>query len=158
MFRELSRKNKELTKERCIEILITEKRGVLSVIGDSEYPYGMPMNHFYNADDKSIYFHSGKSGHRIDSLKTHNKVSFCTYTKGYKNDGEWALNIESVIVFGEIEIIDDIKRIKEITEKLSRKFTDDEEYISKEIDSFADKTLLLKLTPEHICGKKITES
>ena len=158
MFRELSRKNKELPKERCIEILTEEKRGVLSVIGDSEYPYGMPMNHFYNADDKSIYFHCGKLGHRIDALKIHNKVSFCTYTKGYRNDGEWALNIESVIVFGKIEIIDNIEIIKGITEKLSRKFTDDEEYIRKEISSFVDKTLLLKLTPEHICGKKITES
>ena len=158
MFRELSRKNKELPKERCIEILTEEKRGVLSVIGDNDYPYGMPMNHFYYEDDKSIYFHCGKSGHRIDALKTHNKVSFCTYTKGYRNDGEWALNIESVIVFGKIEIIDSIEIIKDITEKLSRKFTDDEEYIRKEISSFADKTLLLKLTPEHICGKKITES
>lgn len=116
------------------------------------------MESFHNAEDKSIYFHCGKSGHRIDALKAHNKVSFCTYTKGYRNDGEWALNIESVIVFGKIEIIDSIEIIKDITEKLSRKFTDDEEYIRKEISSFADKTLLLKLTPEHICGKKITES
>ena len=49
-------------------------------------------------------------------------------------------------------------KIIDITKKLSRKFTDDEEYIRKEIKSFADKTLLLKLTPEHMCGKKITES
>ena len=31
MFRELVRKNKEISKEECIEILKSEKRGVLSV-------------------------------------------------------------------------------------------------------------------------------
>lgn len=158
MFRELQRKNKEISEDICIEILKNEKRGVLSVIGEEDYPYGMPMNHFYNEDDGCIYFHCGKAGHRLDSLRNNNKVSFCTYTDGYKNQGEWALNIESVIVFGKIEIIDNIEIIIDITEKLSRKFTDDEEYIRKEIKSFADKTLLLKLNPEHICGKKIIEA
>ena len=158
MFRELQRKNKEISEDVCIEILKNEKRGVLSVIGEEDYPYGMPMNHFYNEDDGCIYFHCGKAGHRLDSLRNNNKVSFCTYTDGYKKQGEWALNIESVIVFGKIEIIDNIEIITDITEKLSRKFTDDEEYIRKEIKSFADKTLLLKLNPEHICGKKIIEA
>lgn len=158
MFRELSRKNKELPTNLCIEILKTEKRGVLSVIGDNDYPYGMPMNHFYNESDGNIYFHCGKAGHRLDSLKKHNKVSFCTYNKGYKNEGEWALNIESVIVFGKIDIIDDIEKITEITTKLSHKFTQNDEYIKKEIELYASETILLQLTPEHICGKKITES
>ena len=60
MFRELLRKKKEISKEECIEILEKEKRGVLSVIGDEGYPYGMPMNHFYNEDDGNIWFHSEK--------------------------------------------------------------------------------------------------
>ena len=76
MFRELVRKNKELSKDECIKILIQEKRGVLSVIGDNDYPYGMPMNHFYNEDDDAIYFHCGNIGHRLDSIKKSNKVSF----------------------------------------------------------------------------------
>ena len=46
MFRELIRTNKELSKAECVKILTEEKRGVLSVIGDNDYPYGMPMNHF----------------------------------------------------------------------------------------------------------------
>ena len=54
MFRELSRKRKGLTKEECISILKEEKRGVLSVLGDNGYPYGMPMNHYYNEDDDTL--------------------------------------------------------------------------------------------------------
>lgn len=158
MFRELSRKNKKLTMEECVHILKTEKRGVLSVIGDNDYPYGMPMNHFYNEEDGKIYFHCGKTGHRLDALKRDNRVSFCTYDKGYRNIGEWALNVKSVIVFGRMEIVDDMDKIVNITTKLSHKFTQDDEYIKAEIENYAKATLLLELSPEHICGKLVQES
>ena len=158
MFRELLRKNQELSIQKCVDILKSEKRGVLSVIGDNDYPYGMPMNHFYNENDGKIYFHCGKIGHRLDSLRKHEKVSFCVYDSGYKKEGEWALNIKSVIVFGKIEIIEDLELISDISRKLSYKFTQDEEYINREIKLYSDKTLLLQLTPEHICGKSVTEA
>lgn len=158
MFRELIRKKKKLSLDECIHILKNEKRGVLSVIGDNDYPYGMPMNHFYNDDDGKIYFHCGKVGHRLDSIKNNNKVSFCTYDKGTSSPENWALNIKSVIVFGKINIVDDINRIEDIATKLSHKFTQDDQYIKSEIENFANKTLLLELIPEHICGKNVEES
>lgn len=158
MFRELARKNKKISMEECIRILKTEKRGVLSVMGENGYPYGMPMNHFYNEEDGKIYFHCGKSGHRLDALKKDNRVSFCAYDEGYKNPGEWALNIKSVIVFGRMAIVDDIDKISDIVTKLSHKFTGDDEYIKAEIENYAKATLLLELTPEHICGKTVQES
>ncbi len=158
MFRELIRKNKQLTHEECIQILKSEKRGVLSVIGDDNYPYGMPMNHLYNEEDGMIYFHCGKTGHRLDALRNHNKVSFCIYDDGYCKENEWALNIQSVIVFGKMEIIDDMDQIVDITTKLSHKFTQDEEYIRKEIETYGKAALILKLVPEHVCGKLVTES
>ncbi len=158
MFRELTRKNKEIAREECIGLLQNETRGVLSVLGDNGYPYGMPMNHFYNASDGCIYFHCGKAGHRVDSLKRCDKVSFCVYEQGVRNEGEWAYNVRSVIVFGRIELVDSVNEVIEITSKLCRKFTDDSEYIENEIKSYAKDTLLLKLRPEHICGKKILEA
>lgn len=158
MFRELIRKNKKLSMEECINILKNEKRGILSVNGDDGYPYGMPMNHLYNDDDGKIYFHCGNIGHRLDALKKDSKVSFCTYDNGYRKPGEWQLNIKSVIVFGKIEIVDELDRIVDITTKLSHKFIPDDEYIKTEIKNHAHRTLLLELTPEHICGKLVEES
>lgn len=158
MFRELVRKNKKLSIEECIYILKTEKRGVLSVHGDNDYPYGMPMNHWYNEEDGKIYFHCGEMGHRLDALKKDNKVSFCVYDEGYRNPGEWPLHVKSVIVFGRIEIVDEMERIVDITTKLSYKFIQDEKYIKEEIQNHAHRTLLLELTPEHICGKLVEES
>ena len=158
MFREMIRKNKQLSKEECLKILKEEKRGVLSVNGDGGYPYAMPMNHFYNDADGKIYFHSGIGGHREDALKKDGKVSFCVYDGGYQNEGEWALNIKSVIVFGSIEILDDRDKIADITAKLSYKFTSDAAYIQNEIKNHAHRTRLLVLTPEHISGKAVQES
>ena len=158
MFRELTRKNKALPLEECLSLLRREKRGVLSVQGDDGYPYGMPMNHFYNDEDGAIYFHCGKSGHRLDALRRCDKVSFCVYDGGEPIPGNWALQVKSVIVFGRMEVLDDPALIADISARLSRKFTQDETYIQNEIRQFGPATLLLKLTPEHICGKRVTEA
>lgn len=158
MFRDLLRKKQQLTEEDCIDLLIHETRGVLSVLGDDGYPYGMPMNHYYCAEDGRIYFHCGKVGHRLDALRGHDKVSFCVYDHGSREEGEWALHVRSVIVFGRITVIDDMEKIIPISAALSRKFTHDEAYIQREVEQYAANTLLLCLTPEHICGKSVTES
>lgn len=158
MFRELIRQNKKLSMEECVQVLKTETRGVLSVIGEDDYPYGMPMNHWYNEEDGKIYFHCGKVGHRLDALRKNDKVSFCTYDKGYRKEGQWPLNVKSVIVFGRMAIVDDMDKIVDITTKLSYKFIQDDAYIREEIEKFGKATLLLELIPEHICGKLVEES
>ena len=104
MFREVARVKQKLSEvkqklsdEECMEILKSEPRGVLSLIGDDDYPYGMPMNFLYIPEDNAIYFHGGRKGHKIDAIRKNNKASFCTYDSGFKKPGEWSLNIKSVI-------------------------------------------------------------
>jgi len=158
MFRELTRKSKQISETECIELLTNETRGVLSVLGDGGYPYGIPMNHFYDADTGCIYFHCGRGGHRLDALQRADKVSFCVCEAGEREAGDWALTVRSVIVFGRIEIIDDLDETVRITTKLCHKFTQDEAYIQREIAASARGTLLLKLLPLHMCGKRVKES
>jgi hypothetical protein len=152
------RKKQQLPPEECIRILKEEPRGVLSVLGDDDYPYGVPINHYYCEDDGKLYFHGGKKGHKIDALKRHNKVSFCVYDKGFRRDGEWALNIKSVVVFGKIEFIEDQERVYRLAAELSRKFTDDAAYIQTEIGRSGPGTLMFALTPEQITGKIVNEA
>ena len=158
MFRDLTRKKQQLSPDTCTELLKTLPRGVLSVIGDEGYPYASPMNHYFCEEDGCIYFHCGRTGHRLDALRKQDRVSFCVYDQGYRNEGEWALNVRSVVVFGRMEIIDDIDEVIRIVTPLCHKFTRDEAYIRDEITRSAKGTLLLKLTPAHICGKLVNES
>ena len=158
MFRELIRKNKQLSMEDCIHVLNTETRGVLSVQGDDGYPYGMPMNHWYCEENGRIYFHSGPKGHKVDAMREYEKVSFCVYDQGYRIEGEWALNIKSVIVFGRIRVVEDQQEAIEIIRRLSYKYTSDSAYIEHEIQTAGARTLCLELIPEYICGKLVNES
>lgn len=158
MFREIVRKKQALPVEKIIEILDTEKRGVLSVLGDDGYPYGMPMNYWYNKENGYLYFHSGKKGHKVESLAANNKVSFCVYDSGYRNEGEWALNISSVIVFGRVHIVEDHEDAMRICKEMSLKYTPDLAYIEEEIQKFGDATLCYELRPEHMTGKIVNES
>lgn len=158
MFREMLRKNQALTQAECIALLKAQTRGVLSVLGEDGYPYGTPMNHFYNEDDGCIYFHCGYyPSHRTDALRRCNKASLCVCDQGVRGDGDWAYRVKSVIVFGKIEIIDDMNVIADVCARLSRKFTQDEGYIEKEIKESAAHTLLLRLTVEHMTGKQVDE-
>ena len=158
MFREIVRRKQALSREECIEILKNEPRGVLAVLGDGGYPYALPINHWYCEEDGLLYFHSGKTGHKIDALLACDKVSFCVYDQGYRREGEWALNINSVIVFGRVRMIEDHARALEISRQLSYKFTRDEAYIQKEIERSGPGVLCFELIPEHMTGKRVNEA
>jgi nitroimidazol reductase NimA-like FMN-containing flavoprotein (pyridoxamine 5'-phosphate oxidase superfamily) len=156
MFRELAKKNKLISEDACIELLKKQKRGVLSVLGDEDYPYGMPLNHYYDEESGKIYFHSGKIGHKLDAISADDKVSFCVYDKGYHKDGHWSLNIKSVIIFGRIHIINDWSDALMV--EFSKKFTSDVEYINEEIKKFRGNTALLCLEIENMTGKIVNEA
>ena len=153
------RKREQLPEEECIEILKTQLRGVLSLLGDDEYPYGIPINHYYSEEDGKIYFHGGRKGHRIDAMRRHQKASFCVLDEGrQEREGDWPLRFRSVIVFGRLEELEDRDKTIEISRALCYKFTQDEEYIEDEIARAAAGTLVIALTPEHMTGKTVLES
>ncbi len=156
MFRELTRKKQKLTHEECIEILNQELRGVLAVNGDDGYPYALPTNFYFDEETHKIYFHSGKSGHKMDAIANSDKASFCVYDKGYHKDGHWSLNIRSVIVFGRIYIVDSWK--DELMVKFCKRFTKDSDYIYNEIEKFKNNTTVLCLEIEHMTGKIVNEA
>lgn len=158
MFRKMRRFKQQITDEECIAVLKSQPRGVLSVIGDDGYPYGLPINYWYCEEDGHIYFHGANEGHKIDSIKKCDKVSFCVYDEGYRREGEWALNINSVIVFGRIKFVEDYEKVVKISRNLCLKFTDDESYIEEEIEKYSHKVQCLEIVPEHITGKLVNES
>ena len=158
MFRKMRRFKQQISDAECIEILKNTKRGVLSLIGDDGYPYGIPIDHWYCEDDGKIYFHGAKEGHKIDSIKACDKACYCVYDDGYRKEGEWALNIKSVITFGRIKLVEDEEKTREICMAITRKFTDDEVYLQKELVNSFPRVLCLEITHEHMTVKLVNES
>ncbi len=159
MFRPMRRIKQQLSEAECSEVLTNETRGVLSVIGDEDYPYGIPINFYYSKNDNRIYFHGAREGHKIDSIKKNDKVSFTVFEKGVPTEGKRGLNVRSVIIFGRINIVEDGEKTLDICRWISRQFTfADNEFIEGEIKKFANAVTCLELVPEHISGKIINES
>ncbi|WP_074816411.1 pyridoxamine 5'-phosphate oxidase family protein [Selenomonas ruminantium] len=158
MFRNMRRFKQQITEEECREVLKNAKRGVLSLLGEDGYPYGLPINHWYCEEDGKLYFHGAKAGHKIEAIRKCDKASFCAYDEGYRKEGEWALNIKSVIAFGRISLVEDEDLSRKICTQLVGKFTNDEEYLQKELKNALSRVQCLELRIEHMTGKLVNES
>ena len=158
MFRKMRRFKQQITEEECREVLQNAKRGVLSLLGEDGYPYGLPINHWYCEEDGKLYFHGAKEGHKIEAIRKCDKASFCAYDEGYRKDGEWALNIKSVIAFGRISLVEDEEVARKICTHLVGKFIDDKEYLEKELKNALPRVQCLEMSIEHVTGKLVNES
>ena len=157
-FRKVRKKSNEISREDCIALLKSEPRGVLAVMGLEGYPYGVPVDHWYNEADGKIYIHGGLIGHRVDAVKANPNVSYTVMDHGYIPEGGWARIMRSVICFGRVEIIKDLDRVADICRDLSLQFTPDKEYIEGEINKSVRGTLCMAITIDHMSGKQIEES
>ena len=107
MFRQMRRFKQQISDDECRNVLKNGPRGVLAAMGDDGYPYAIPLNHWYSEEDNKLYFHCAKEGKKLDSISKCERVSFCVMDEGFRNEGEWALNIRSVVVFGKMRIVED---------------------------------------------------
>ena len=160
MFREMRRFKQQISREECIRILKEQPRGVLSVLGDDDYPYGVPLDHWYCEENGRLYFHCAKTGHKLDAVRKHDKASYCVLDEGFRKEGDWALNFRSVIVFGRMRVVDEADDAlrRKIATALCRKFTDDETFLQNELVNALPRASFLELTPEHMTGKLVNES
>lgn len=156
MFRQMRRIKQQLSEDEALKVLKNAKRGVLSVIGDGGWPYGIYINPHY--ENGKIYFHGGKEGHKIDALRKDPRASFTVIDDGVKDVDGWAYTFKSVVVFGRVAFIDDQAEALEICRRLSRRFTQDEKYIEDEIKNFGALVRVFALVPEHITGKRVHEA
>lgn len=151
MFREMRRKDREISINDSREILTKACYGVLSTISENGYPYGVPVNYvFYNG---YIYFHSAKEGHKIDNIKNNSKVSFSIVGSEEVLPDQFTTNYESVIAFGEAEEVYELEKgeaLLEIIKKYSPEFI---EKGKKYIEALESKTTVIKIDIKHLSGK-----
>ncbi len=155
MFRSMRRIKQQTSTEECVELLKSAKRGVLAVLGDDDYPYTVPINFVYA--EGHIYFHCAKSGHKLDAIRKHDKVSFCVLSEGVQEENDWWYHFVSVVVFGRISEVTDEKQHDEYLRLLGRKYFPTEAHLEKEMRA-APQALVLDLRIEHMTGKRVREN
>jgi uncharacterized protein len=152
LFREMRRKEKELTMEESKDILMKGEYGVLSTISSNGYPCGTPLNYVYYKD--SIYFHSAPEGQKLDNMKEFSKVSFCTACDIKIIPEKFTTNYKSVVLFGQAkEVMGNEKEeaMIAIIKKYSGEFLEQgKEYIK----NANDKMKVFNIEIEHITGKQ----
>ena len=157
-FRKMRRFKQELTQEECIKVLSEEPRGILAMHGENGYPYAIPLNQFYDAETGKLYFHCAKEGLKLDLIKANNQVSFTVLDKGFKKEGDRALNIKSVVCLGHIEVLTDHEKVLEQCRKIARKFGVSESEIDEDIKKNTNNVNMLVMTIDRMTGKLVNES
>ena len=157
MFREMRRFKQQITTEECIEVLKKGKRGVLSVLGDDDYPYGIPVDYLYDEESGNIYFHSAPAGHKIDAITRHDKVCFTIFDNEEFREGDWAAWVRSIIVFGRATVIEDYDKRLAVVRRIGLKYYPTVAEVDEEMAVAAHRVAAIELKPEHITGKLVHE-
>ena len=157
MFRPMRRFKQALSPEECRAVLERGTSGVLALSGDEGWPYAVPLSYVY-ADGK-IYFHSAKSGHKVDAIRSCPRASFCVIDQDHIVPEEYTTYFRSVIAFGRIRVIGDDGERRAAVERLALKYHpgDTPEHRNRYIDSEWAPLCMLEMTVDHLTGKEAKE-
>lgn len=157
MFREMRRKRQQLSEEECRAVLKRGTSGVLAVSGDDGYPYTVPLSYVYI--EGKLFFHSAKSGHKIDAIMRSPKASFCVTDQDQIVPEEYTTYFRSVIAFGTVRILEDDNEKLEAVRMLAVKYAPDdtEENRERAIEREWKPLCMLEMKIEHMTGKEAIE-
>lgn len=146
MFRAMRRQDRCLSEVEAKKILQNGKFGVLSVIGEDGYPYGVPIH--YVMEGNSLYVHcSMQGGHKVDALKANPKICFTVI------ETEDGIKSKSAIFFGTAVSVPENRQM--VLEKLVEKFVPEFawEQAKSGIPFAVDNMQAFELKIEHLTAK-----
>lgn len=155
-FRPMRRSRQQLSDDEALQILQSATSGVLSLLGDNDYPYGVPIS--FVCHDGHLYMHTALRGHKVDAIRLHDKACFTVIAQDDVKPEEYTTYFRSVICFGHIRIIDDDAEKLATTRMLGRRYNPgDEAGLAEEINKAARGMLMLDFTIDHLTGKESIE-
>ncbi len=160
MFRQMRRIKQQISREECAQILKRASTGVLGLCGDDGYPYTVPVNFVYEEGDGdglgTIGFHCAKTGHKIDSIRRSDKVSFTVIDRDEVMAKERTTKFCSVIAFGRARILEDEEEMRRAANAVGAKYSAGFEdlYMQETEDMIqAGRLCCVEITIEHMTGK-----
>lgn len=157
-FRPMRRAQRGMDEAGTWALLAGTSYGILSLLGDGGYPYGVPLNHV--VVEGALYFHAAQAGHKLDALRACPKCCFTVVAGPLDEDITqippdslgWH---ESAVLFGQLEEVKAGEEVMAVLKALCQRYTPvrlgDEGYFQR----YLDKVAILKMRVEHISGKRL---
>lgn len=157
----MRKKNREVTEFNELLEIISKCDVCRIAFFDEEYPYIVPMNFGYEAQDNELvlYFHCAREGRKLELAALNNKAAFemdCSHKLVTGNtDCACTMEYESICGNGEIIILPDSEKVHALTQLMKH-------YVQKPSYDFEDKDMkfatVFKLKVNEIYGKRLKKS
>lgn len=157
MFRPIRKKKNELSTEDTKQILREARRGVLAVNGEDGYPYAIPINFIYDETAGRIYFHSSRTGYKLDAIKVCDKVCFTAYGTEIVREEAWAPYMRSAVVFGRCRLLESTPETMALLKRFAMKYYPDEALPDQAILEGGRAVRMCEIEIEHLSGKEVQE-
>ncbi len=153
-FRPMRRARQQLSPAETEALLISGTTGVLSVNGDSGYPYAVPVNYVYK--DGRIYFHGARAGHKFDAMARDSRVCFCVTGRDEPCPEKLTDLYQSAVVFGRARLLEGDEQTAAAA-ALGLRFLPDPARVEAEVAGSEARLACFELIPEHVTGKEAIE-
>jgi nitroimidazol reductase NimA-like FMN-containing flavoprotein (pyridoxamine 5'-phosphate oxidase superfamily) len=151
----MRRKRQELTEKECEAILEQATSGVLALLGDDGYPYGVPLSHAYVGG--RLVFHGAAKGHKLDALRAYPKASYTVVRQDTVVPEEFTTYFCSVIAFGRVRELEGEEKLEALRQLGDAFWPGHERERDAEIAPRLDHMVVFVLEIEHLSGKQAKE-
>ncbi len=148
--REMRRKDRQLSPEEAEELLRAGKYGILSIVCEDGYPYGLPLSYAYE-DGKLYFHHTAEPGLLNDSVSGEIRACFTVVGDTELLPEKFSTKYESVIAFGKLKKSEDkLGGLMQLVKKLSPDF---EEKGRRYAKASLDEVTVYEFEIEQMTGK-----
>ena len=124
MKREMIRHDRALSEERAYELLDEATFATLALVDEDGEPYSVPKS--YARIGNKLYIHGSKKlGHTKAALQHEKRASLSVVLNNVVDPAHFTTSFESVIAFGEMEIVTDVDEAKAGLMALIEKYSPD---------------------------------
>ncbi len=150
--REMRRKERQLSDEAAWEAVEESLFGVLSLIGEENRPYSVPLN--FARKGNCLYFHCAKVGQKVDLLRENPGVCVSFVKEAAADEENLTTKYVSATLFGAAREVTEEREKREALTLLARRFTPHfMENAQKELENLLSVTAVWRIEVDTITGK-----
>lgn len=153
----LTRKDREIGSPEVIDTILTEARFAAVAMSAGDEPYVVTMNHGYDRERGSLFFHCALKGHKLDVIERNPSVcATVVQDLGYV-EGMCEHRYRSLVIRGKMSVVRDLETKKHGIETLMSHHEPDPGPIrARNLADEADyeRFIILEMKIEDITGKQ----